>query len=266
MEKVASVRKPIGLHEAIKAVEEVCDNAAAYARGGVKVQPLMLELGSGNGQTVFAHYVTDMLKTYKIRHFGGLDHYLEFVTDGTLEQLREMFANIQSAAVYTNNYEGVVAIDITALGKVVMEKQMRYFLTEIVKVAKHATVILYISPDAVRNRKEIDLIEEKVLDTFNHKICFIEVKPYTNAELAEMVVCNIDDRGITIEDDGNFMDTLESIVASQPHRVAREVEDLAEEIVKKADYSHFVATINTNRLRNAFPGVFCDERGNVNAK
>lgn len=82
MDNIASVRKPIGLSDAVQAIEEMCNNRAAYAHGGVRVQPIMLELGAGNGQTVFLRYVTDMLKAHKIRHFGGLDHYFEFVTDG----------------------------------------------------------------------------------------------------------------------------------------------------------------------------------------
>lgn len=191
MDNIASVRKPIGLSDAVQAIEEMCNNRAAYAHGGVRVQPIMLELGAGNGQTVFLRYVTDMLKAHKIRHFGGLDHYLEFVTDGTLEQLKEMFADIRSAAVYTNFYEGVVAIDITALGRVITEKQMRYFLSEILKVAQYATIIFYISPEAARNRKEVDQLVEKVMSAFNYKIQLIEVKPYTHAEFAEMVAYNI---------------------------------------------------------------------------
>lgn len=266
MDNIASVRKPIGLSDAVQAIEEMCNNRAAYAHGGVRVQPIVLELGAGNGQTVFLRYVTDMLKAHKIRHFGGLDHYLEFVTDGTLEQLKEMFADIRSAAVYTNFYEGVVAIDITALGRVITEKQMRYFLSEILKVAQYATIIFYISPEAARNRKEVDQLVEKVMSAFNYKIQLIEVKPYTHAEFAEMVAYNIDDRGVAIEDDGHFMDAMETIVAYHTPKLAREAEDLAEEIIKRADYSHFVATINTDRLRDAFPVAFVDERGNVNAK
>ena len=266
MNTIASVRKPVGLREAVQAIEELCSNCAAYAHGGVRVQPFMLELSSGNGQTVFLRYVTDMLEAHKIRHFGGLDHSLEFVTDGTLEQLQEMFADIRSAAVYTNFYEGVVAIDITALGRVIAEKQMRYFLSEILKVAQHATIIFYISPDVARNRKEVDQLAEKVMSAFNNKIRHIAVKPYTHAEFAEMVVYNIDDRGVAIEDDGHFMDAIETIVACHTPKLARETEDLAEEIIKRADYSHFVATINTGRLRDAFPIAFIEERGNVNAK
>ena len=78
-----------------------------------------------------------------------------------------------------------------------------------------------------------------------------------------MVAYNIDDRGVAIEDDGHFMDAMETIVAYHTPKLAREAEDLAEEIIKRADYSHFVATINTDRLRDAFPVAFVDERGNV---
>lgn len=53
MDNIASVRKPIGLSDAVQAIEEMCNNRAAYAHGGVRVQPIMLELGAGNGQTVF---------------------------------------------------------------------------------------------------------------------------------------------------------------------------------------------------------------------
>ena len=266
MENIASVRKPIGLSEAIRLIENICSNSAAYARGGKRVKPFMMELDAGNGQTVFLRYVTNMLKAHKIRRFGGLDPYLEFVTDGTMEQLHKMFADISTAAGYTIFYEGVVAIDITALGRVSTEKQMHYFLGEILKVAQYATIIFYISPEAARNRKEVDQLVEKVMSAFNYKIQLIEVKPYTHAEFAEMVAYNIDDRGVAIEDDGHFMATMEAIIACHTPKVARETEDLAEEIIKRADYSHFVATINTDRLRDAFPVAFVDERGNVNAK
>ena len=62
------------------------------------------------------------------------------------------------------------------------------------------------------------------------------------------------------------MATMEAIIACHTPKVARETEDLAEEIIKRADYSHFVAKINTDRLRDAFPAVFIAERGNANAK
>ena len=263
---ISSVKQPIGLREAVQAIKDICNDAPAYAYGRIRIRPVILRLDKGNGQTTFVRYVADMLNTYKIRRFGVINHYLEYVVDGTTEQLQDMFSSISSP--YTNYYEGVVAIDITALGRVVSEKQMRIFLREIQKVAQHAMVILFLSPNEARNGGELDLLEKKVVEAFggHESIQVLHASPYTCEEYAEMVMRNIDDRGIAIDDNGHFVNAVEAIIDTQKPKTARDAESLAEKIVKHADYTHFVATIDTDRLRTAFPDAFPVEKGCHNAK
>lgn len=265
MQNIAPRYKPIGLADAVCAIEEMCNHAAAYAYGNVAAPHYLLELDAGNGQTRFVRYVTEMMKSYRIRRFGGLDSYLEFTTDGSMEQLQKMFSVI-GHGVFTNHYEGIVAVDITALARVVREKQMRCFISEITKAAKYATIIFFVSPRDARNRSDVDSLVKQITDAFGNKLRILPVQPYTNTELAEMVACNIDDRGIVIKDDGRFLDTLEQIIAAHPVKLARETEDLADEIIKHADFSKFVASVDTKGLYAAFPQDFEAERGNSNAK
>ena len=63
-----------------------------------------------------------------------LDLFLEYTLDGTLPQMRQVFADIDACAVYTNGFEGVVAVDITALSEYAEEEQAAFFLEGIEKV------------------------------------------------------------------------------------------------------------------------------------
>ncbi len=263
MDNFSLIRKPVGLADAVTAIDVICQNSAVYMYGGATVPHLLLQLGSGNGQTVFTRYAANKLKIHNIRHFGGLDTYLEFKTDGSMEQLKDMFADIQAAAVYTNFYEGVIAIDVSALGRVIAEKQMRYFLCEISKVAQHATIFFYISPDELRIQKEADALIAKIMDAFKQRIRNIKVNPYTYTDLVEMVVCDIEDRGISIKDYEEFVDALGRIVSISPPKFAKETTEIAEKIIAYADYSSFTATIDSDNLRRAFSHAFTSERGNT---
>lgn len=131
-----------------------------------KPEHFLVELDSEEEQTELTEYITDFFQENKIRHFGGREAYLEYCVDGSMAQLKWMFADIIASAIYTNDFEGVIAMDIALLASKVNEAQMTYFLNEIKRISKHATLILFVSMVPSRNQalmvKKIKAVIEQI--------------------------------------------------------------------------------------------------------
>ena len=95
-----------------------------------------------------------------------------------------MFADIISSAVYTNEFEGVIAMDIALLASKVNEAQMTYFLNEIKRISKHATLIFFVSE--VNSRNQILMI--KKIRAVVEKINYFPVKSYDSTEQLQLVM------------------------------------------------------------------------------
>ena len=117
--------KVIGLEGVKKEMDRITARAEAYRKGGAKVPNIVVNISKDNGQSYVADYITSVLYEYKLRKFCGLDMILEYRLDGTLKNVKQVFEDIAGNAVYTNEYEGVVAIDVSALSEYVNEFQVR---------------------------------------------------------------------------------------------------------------------------------------------
>ena len=131
-------------HDELKThLKAIKDNADAYMKCGAKVPNFAMNITKDNGQTHVAEMITMYLHDNNLRKFHAINEMKEYRLDGTMKQIKEVFKDIRCNAVYTNEFEGVIAIDISALAEHVNESQVDYFVEEIKKVAQDATVIIY---------------------------------------------------------------------------------------------------------------------------
>lgn len=56
-----------------------------------------------------------------------MDDFIEFTLDGSYGQLEDVFAELEGYAVFTNNFQGIVAMDITKLAEHLNETQVINF-------------------------------------------------------------------------------------------------------------------------------------------
>lgn len=131
------------LYVAAERVKSICDKT-------LKPSHLFVLLDDKQKQSEFTEYTAEMFEMHKVRRFGGVDRHLDYTLDGTLSQIGKMLFEIKSAAGYTNFYEGIISVDVSALSDSLDEKQSKYFFAEIAKCAEYATVIFYASPK-IRN-------------------------------------------------------------------------------------------------------------------
>ena len=108
------ITKPIGLTTPCKEIESTCSKAHMYKRCGLRPKHYIIPLDSGSGRTTLVEYMTDMYKEAGVLNFpSGLDDYIEIAFDGTLQQLKQAFSAIESAAVYL--YSKAQTTDYTLL-------------------------------------------------------------------------------------------------------------------------------------------------------
>ena len=256
MYNAVSVKKPIGLHEAVHAIEELCANSVPFENS--KVDPILIELEAGNGQTTFAKYAAQMVIQHKVRQVVGLTTYLEFTVSTREDQMQAIFGDIARAAKGVNQFESVILFDITALCDCIREKQTGYFLMRLQEITKHAVVILCISPSKAKSKAKLEELRDKLKASIDG-LQTVEIEPYSDAELTQMVLAKLDDYGVDIVDVDVFTEKLKRVVADSTLTCAREIETIAEALVKQARVDRFSAVLDVCDLVRAFPNA-C-ERG-----
>ncbi|MBR3973507.1 MAG: hypothetical protein IKJ99_06115 [Oscillospiraceae bacterium] len=244
------VHKPIGLESAVREIERLCEYGLPYESS--RIDPMLIDLGAGDGQTTFTRYAARMLMKHKIRQIVGLTTYLEFTVTPRKGQMRIMFGDIESAAKGVNHFEGVIAMDVTALCECVREEQTGYFLDCLRDIAKHAVVILYLSPVKSKNQARYAELKEKLQKNLIG-LRTIAVEPYTTGELTRMVLAKLDDYGIELE--GNLNEKLEQVVAESCLSCARDTEAIAETLARHARSDRFSAVLDLEALEKAFPKI-----------
>lgn len=240
--------KIIGLESVKREMNRITAQADAYRKGGAKVPSMVMDLSRDNGQSYVADYITSVLYDYELRRFGSLDLVLEYRLDGTLKNVKYVFEDISGNAVYTNEFEGVIAIDISALSDYVNEYQVEYFVEHIAEVSQNATVLIYY--DASRG-KRMELVKDRVCKALGNHID-IHVDPYSVKEFSEIAVESIKNKGITVDSEEDLEQVLCHVVDDRHVTSAKQAVAMADNLAFCADYSGFVPKIDMEKVGKMF--------------
>lgn len=238
----------IGHNELKEHLKALSDNADAYRRCSVKVPNFVMNIPRGNGQSFVAENITVFLHDHELRNFPELDEMKEYRLDGTMAQTKKVFEDIRSNAVYTNEFEGVIAIDVSALAEYVNESQTDYFVEQICEVSKDATVIIYYDDSL---GKQINIVKERIVTEMGNCID-INVPPYTLEEYAEIIVDNMLERGVDVVLDQDMGKILFNIIASYNVTTAKQAIGVAEKLILLADYSSYAPRLDLKALKKHF--------------
>ena len=238
--------KPVGLASLCEEIENNCKNSPMFMRGGLRPYHIITPLSSGSGRTEIVRYMADMYKEHKVLGFhSSLDDFIEIEFDGTLQQLRQSFADIDDAADYSNHYENIIAMDISSIALHLSETQYTEFMDNCKKVCSHACVVFFTNSEPSRN-------EEKLIDALLcqiDNIKRIQVEPYTKEDLFLLIVRNLTNRDIHIENDILFRKHVMQLIEENMITTVKEANKMAGRIVALADYSSFKAAIDSRKIK-----------------
>ena len=241
----------VGLYDLKSNITEIISNSDAYKKGGAHIPHMFMNLTHENGQSTVADYITSKINENNLRKFCGLDTLLEYRLSGELAQLKRVFEDVKNNAVYRNAYEGVVAIDISALSEYINEYQVDYFIEQIEQIGRNATLIIYYDKSLGKRMK---LIKESVIQSLGNCID-ITVDPYSIEELAEIVVEDIKKRGIKVDSDEELEMMLCDVVEKNNVKSAKQAVAVAEELTFYVDYSGITPEINAKIIGEHFRNI-----------
>ena len=192
----------IGLQPVVEDVKKKCEMAKLYYGFGIQPEHYLLNLPAGEGQTTLTEYIAFAFKEYRVRRFGGLDIYLEYHLNGSMEQLNRIMEEIDTSAVYTNKYEVIISFDITALAEHIHERQVEFFLEELQDIGDNATLIFYYNDTKVRN---MDILLEKIRGKSKEQLKEIYLDPYSMSEITMILKKLIRDANVRFVDESDLM-------------------------------------------------------------
>ena len=233
----------IGLGVLSQEIESICRCSPLKARP----RHFIIPLDPGSGRTTVIQHMADKLRSAGILDFtGGLDDYLEITLDGTLSQLRQAFRTIDSAAVYANEYRGIIGMDISKISDHLCETQCIEFMENCKKVCAHAWVVFFVH--AVPDRKEAKLLA-KLCDTVGN-IKYLTVEPYTQDDLCALIIKNVSGQGVEIKNAAAFRSALSEFLSEFCISTVQDVGMIADMLISFADFSKSTPQVDESRLRS----------------
>ena len=201
-------------------------------------------LDAHNGQTTVTEFICDVFKERRIRHFGGRDAYLEYSLDGTMAQLQQVLTDIRLRACYTNEFEGVIAMDIAGIAKHSHEAQATTFLNAVQALSEHATLVFYLPSAPSHNMITLVNKLRSVLD----EVEVFHPAPYTADHLTAIIHRMLDDAGIVMEDTPELYTCILEVVRSAGAVTIKDAEKLTRKLTRCADFTGFRPTLNVQNI------------------
>jgi len=236
----------IGQNVLKKELEVLISNADIYKRELARVPDFVINLKPEDGREIITDYIVDVLYEHRLRRFSSLEHKLEFVA--TEKNCRAIFDEIEKNAGYSNTYEGVIAIDVSELIKCMNESCFDYFLEKLSSVAITSTIIVYYNGDL---GKRMEAVIERIKTALTKHVD-IHVEPYTNKELAQIIIQTVKDRGADVEDEKKVETILSKFVKKSGINNVAEAVEFAEELVFCADCTSIIPVIRIDKVNEMF--------------
>lgn len=240
--------KIIGFQYLEEALDDLVSHADTYVKGGVKLPHFILNISKGNGQTYIANYIKSVLFENGLRKFTGLDTILEYRLDGSLKNIQRMFEDISGNAVYSNEYEGVVVIDVSALHAYVNEHQVDYFIENIAEVGQHATVIIYYDNSLGKRMK---ILKDRIAEVLGNNIEVCKPK-YDVEDYTSIIIQNMKERGVIFKHEQDLFFSIGYIIPSMPIENAKDAVAFADELMFFAKYVGLFPVIDAIDVDNYF--------------
>lgn len=246
---MVDMEKWIGMNNIKTVLLSFIENKDIYCKGKVSIPNLIIMMDSGNGQTYTTEAIIDVLIQYGLQEFHGLDNYLEYKPECTMNSIEWMFSDIRDNAIYENDYKGVVTVDVSKLSD--DQDYIEYFMNNIQAVARNAMVIFYCPTTLTgKGRKLINLLKENL-----NNVILIDSYKFTMSDFAEIIMQNILDRGIEIINKEKTFKVICETLADKEVTCVKEAVCLADQLVFWADYTTSIPkltlekNINLNQIR-----------------
>ena len=124
---------------------------------------ILVPIDSGNGRSTIIKAVTNLFRETEAIFFSShTNRYLEFKPNGTVDAIHRMDMEIQDnkAATYTNEFQGIVGIDMDSMMTHLNDAVGEKFFELAERIKKKALLIIFVPGDA--HARQIETITNKL--------------------------------------------------------------------------------------------------------
>ena len=233
---------PVGMENFLQELEQMKKQKDAYSRFGVPLPDFCISMDAGDGRTSLVRHYAKFLRRNEMCEFSGREPFLEFVLDGSVEQMKKVFKAIREEEGTKNDFQGVLAIDAMKLAGHMDEDIVTDFIDAVREIRKHASVILFSPRICSRNENRF---LEAVYDAVGHmKIVYIP--PYPMEDLVMIMKSRLEEHGIALEE--GIEEVLQALISNHKICTAKEVSEFAVNLIPCADYTHFIPRLGKECL------------------
>lgn len=225
--------KLIGLKSILKEIDDISQKSYIYNTHNIKPANIMIRLDRGNGRTTILDYISDVFKQNKIIEFLDPDSFIEITMDGSAAQFRKSECKVKDAAVYDNNYAGIIGIDCIALATHQTEPQYIDFFNFLKKISKYAFIVIFIP-------EKITKTEEKFINKIDlhiSNIKHINAESYSVYELMSIFKQSMHQHNIHLNGYLGEEEDLCNIISINNITTAKEAYNLVNDIIFFAEIS-----------------------------
>lgn len=166
-------------------VIDTCTKGVVYKYTGLRPAHMMVNCENEYVQKALLNFMAEEFANKGVLDFSlAADRYLYYKFDGTMQNLKNTFSNIQSCAIGDNHYRFITGLDITRLLIHYGDEVSKEFFKKISDVAKYCTCVFYISSyQALNAERFIKKLSENVMN-----IKRITVPELTPSEVASIAI------------------------------------------------------------------------------
>lgn len=236
----------IGFSAGVEAVKRVCEKADIYKATRQKPPHFVLNMEDADRQHIFTKFVVQAYRQCGVMDFFELDDFIEFTLDGSYGQLEDVFAELEGYAVFTNNFQGIVAMDITKLAEHLNETQVINFF-HYVKKSENTVFLFYISMKGMK-RNGVNLANKVISEIPN--IEYIRMASYTVEEISAITLQMVEDADIIVRKSEKAMITqmIPKKVEACGFSTIKEVRTLARQLILHAEMKEAKAYLDVKKV------------------
>ena len=235
----------VGLDCIVGRLEILKSEYKSYKNFRRKLPDFLIKIDEGNGESYITELISETYKDNDLRNFTGKSICLEYKLDGSYSQIEEIFNDIDNMCCYGNEYEGVIAINITSLVDYFNREQFDLFIENVKKYSEISSFILFINPKSAKD-------DVRFYDKIVKELGWFEqynVDRYSNSDFVDIVLERLESMDITITSEEALSKVLSAMIEKSKVQVCRDIKIVIDDVIRNVDYDMYTPEINSTSIK-----------------
>lgn len=244
-----------------KIFTEVSMNIETYRKfkNDMHFPTLFIQLSEQSDKQEIVECVLDFLKKNALKEFNSLKESLVYTLTNSIDDIEEIFLDIEYNTVFTNSFEGLIAIDVTKLYDCLDNETKSFFINKISKIKESSNIIFFDSTNFSKNNNDlVKMLREEFIDM---RIIDITEDEKTNNNALEIIIDSLSEHGIEYDD--KTINAISIILTMSNIKTKKAFYNFKKNILCSIDFTSATPKLTSDILINKFKITKNNEKGGM---